>query len=76
MNNGIYEVKKTKMTATDITQHAETVKSINTELHRIYGLINGMDIGFASKKEIQGIENELVKIRKRLELYCGGFGSE
>lgn len=63
--------KKTTISGADITKHNETVKIINTELHCIYGLINSVDIGFASKEEIIEIKKDLMEVRKKLELYCG-----
>ena len=71
MNLGLFDEKKTTITGNDITKHTGTVKSVNTELHRIYGLINSVDVGFASKEEIFEINGDLEKIRKKLEFYCG-----
>ena len=71
MNVGLFDVKKTAITGKDITKHSSTVKSINTELHRIYGLVNSVDIGFASKQEIMEVKKDLEDVRKKLELYCG-----
>lgn len=63
-------VKMNKIKGVDITKHEETVKIINTELNRIYGLINSVDIGFASKEEIEEIKEDMEEISKRLKLYC------
>lgn len=70
MDNGICDVKKISITGADITKHNNTVKIINTELHSIYGLINSVDIGFASKEEIIEIKEDIKGIRRKLELYC------
>lgn len=75
MNTGTYEVgkmkSKTSIKGVDITKHTDTVKTINTELHSIYGLINSVDIGFASKEEIMEIKDDMEDIRRKLQLYCG-----
>lgn len=52
-------------------EREETIKNINDELHRIYGLVNSVDVKFASMDEIEEINNNLHYIRRKLQVYCG-----